>query len=342
LQEYLTGINVAKVVFPFRKYVKFTKIRYFFEAIISNILTLYQLIKINPDLIFMNTEMTFYDLFPTLYLFRNKKIIYRIGDAPDFRGLRYQFYNAYVWENFVCKYVNTFVSVSDFIKKEVEKSGRLSNNDVVIHNIPPLRTNISIKQAPILRIDDNNTVLKFGFIGQTFPKKGVRELLLAFEKLLLKHNNIELLIAGIMTSEDAYHKELMQIKNRLSDRDKIQFLGYIDNISVFFENIDVLCVPTQEPEPFGNVTVEAKMYKTPSIITPVGGMPELIEHTVNGYICKGIEVDDLVEGMNYYLQNRHLIAEQGEDAYNSLHRPPVDMDNFDKKWIDCLYNLFSE
>jgi glycosyltransferase involved in cell wall biosynthesis len=56
-------------------------------------------------------------------------------------------------------------------------------------------------------------------------------------------------------------------------------------------------------ESFSLVTLEALCCGTPVVAFSVGGIPDLIDHKLNGYLAKYRDVEDLTKGVLYCLQN---------------------------------------
>src|SRR5262249_32106242 len=85
-----------------------------------------------------------------------------------------------------------------------------------------------------------------------------------------------------------------------STRHQIQFVGYVDDVRSAFSKIDVLVVPsTADGRP--GVIMEANASGIPVIANPVGGIPELIQDGVNGYLCKVDDVDHLAKLLTKWL-----------------------------------------
>ena len=74
-------------------------------------------------------------------------------------------------------------------------------------------------------------------------------------------------------------------------QDRIDFLGKQDNVNELLPLADLMLMPS-EMESFGLAALEAMACRVPAIGTRVGGVPELIEHDVNGILC---EVGDTTE-----------------------------------------------
>lgn len=332
LNQALDALDVKSFNYPKRNRKSFRLVGYILDFVIAN-WKLRKIIKSeNPDVLFFCTETSFYDLYFAIRKFKGK-IIYRIGDAPAFRKLSFFKYNSWVWNSFVVKKVDIIVSISNYIKSTIIDVGRNSDKDIVIYNYPPTRLSSTNLKKPKIMLDKENdlNLIHFGFIGQILPQKGIYELILAANSLFDRDFRFKLFIAGGLESEPVYTKLLLNsVKNEY--RDLIVFLDEVEDIETFFSGIDVLCVPSIKQEPLGNVLVEAKMFKTPCVIFPSGGMPELIQDRVDGFICKDQTVESLLEGMLYYLNNKDLIEKHSLSSYNSIEKLGINRVVFERKW----------
>jgi len=84
----------------------------------------------------------------------------------------------------------------------------------------------------------------------------------------------------------------------------------------------LLVLPSSE-EGFGRVLLEAMDVGTPVIGTRVGGIPEIIEHGVNGLLVDYGDVDNLKRSIAEILNNnllREEIIQGGYDTINSKFR----------------------
>ena len=235
--------------------------------------------------------------------------------------------NSYLWHKIVVNKIDTVVSISKFIKQEVEKTGRKSPKDLVIYNLPPHRTNKNKYD-----INRNSSALTIGYIGQIRELKGVHILIEAIISFIGQGYDIQLIVAGDTNLYPDYYNSINTLIQEKSLQKKFIFLGEIDNITPFFEAIDILCVPTIWPEALGNVLVEAKINHKPIIIFPSGGMPELINHKIDGFICKDKSVESLIEAFLYYFKNPPEIKTQGANSYQSLQRLGIQQDKFENNW----------
>lgn len=338
--DYLANFKTYPMSFANRHHKNFRYVRYIWGLIYSNISLLLIIMKVRPQVLFLCSELSFYDHYLPIAL-SGAKIIYRIGDEPAFPKLSNYKYNSRVWYKFVCKKVDTFVCISEYIKRTVEKVGRINSNDTVIYNYPPRRKKSTVDESFKYSIFDKD-VIKFGYIGQLVPQKGVDHYLMAAREILEKYKNVVFYVAGSLQYDKEFSDKLLDIQQSVPGKDRIIFLDEIDDIEKFFTNIDILCVPSIKEEPLGNVLVEAKEYATPCIIFRSGGMPELITHKENGYICPTSDSKGLVEAMQYYISNQNLISLHNDRSQASIAELKIDYKSFHKKWLDVLNRTYVE
>jgi len=66
--------------------------------------------------------------------------------------------------------------------------------------------------------------------------------------------------------------------------DRVQFLGFVEEVFPLLSDIDVLIHASVTPEPFGQVVVEGMSAGVPVIATSEGGPGEIITHGQNGLL----------------------------------------------------------
>lgn len=336
LKNAVDNLNTCYMRFPNRHHHRFRLMGYVMDYLVSNFQLALLLLRFKPDVIFTCTEKNFYDNIPVLYFFRGK-IVYRIGDEPAYKGLSFYRYNKFIWEKFVISKVNTFVYISKYIQNAVMRTGRQSKNDVVIYNYPPYRKpcidDESYKYNP-----RNGVKVVFGYIGQIFKPKGVDMFVSAAIKILEKNIDCQFYVAGSLTYDKPF-ADFIKVQIPPKYKEKIILLDEIVDIELFFQHIDILCVPSVKQEPLGNVIVEAKKYSTPCVVFPSGGMPELISHKIDGYVCKAQTMDALLEGMDYYIQNINFVSIHSRNSYNSIQQLGIDRITFEKKWFNVFNHI---
>jgi glycosyltransferase involved in cell wall biosynthesis len=86
---------------------------------------------------------------------------------------------------------------------------------------------------------------------------------------------------------------------RLGLSRNIHFLGFVteDALPHLFYSADINVVPTIALEGFGLVAAEAMATGTPSMVTPVGGLPEIVGGLSHNLIFSGTKTTDIAEGL---------------------------------------------
>jgi glycosyltransferase involved in cell wall biosynthesis len=140
--------------------------------------------------------------------------------------------------------------------------------------------------------------MRFGFAGTIRRHKGVENLLKAL--FLLKQRGkvkFSLTIAG--KGEDLFIDYFKRIIRESGLKDHVRLLGEVDNKDMkrFYENIDVLVVPSIWPENSPVTIMEALASGTPVLASDIGGIPELVQDGTHGYLHKHDDISSLMENM---------------------------------------------
>ncbi len=117
--------------------------------------------------------------------------------------------------------------------------------------------------------------VRFGFTGRILPVKGVQTIIDAFS--MVSSDTATLKIYG---DAGKYSKYLYSGDQRMS----IEGPYHADDINGVLDQIDVLVVPSEWYEVSPLVIQEAILAGIPVITSRLGGMPELVQDGVNGYL----------------------------------------------------------
>jgi glycosyltransferase involved in cell wall biosynthesis len=133
-------------------------------------------------------------------------------------------------------------------------------------------------QRPRLMSGD---LLRIGVAGRLEPIKGIPLALHGLKSLADRGIDSRLLVAG----DGSERSRLEALARRLSVSGRVQFLGFVDKMTAFFEAIDVFLCPSVR-EPFGLVCAEAMAHGVPVVGASVDGIPEVIDHQRTGICLK--------------------------------------------------------
>jgi glycosyltransferase involved in cell wall biosynthesis len=125
----------------------------------------------------------------------------------------------------------------------------------------------------------------FGYVGQLEPSKGIEFLLQRFHKLNSAEASLKVFGRGTTRASE---EELIERYRSPS----IQFLGFRPAEEIYPE-LDVVIVPSIRDEAFGRIVPEANSHGLPVIVTNRGGLPEIVQDGVNGYVFDPDQEGDL-------------------------------------------------
>ena len=261
-----------------------------------------------PTHLYVMNWMYFSYAAPAILMLR-QPLIYRAGDMlPVHTGL-------HRWTcRLLFQRVGVLVCNSHFIAgrmRAIAPPGLVIN---IIHNYPPNRKTNAI--APAVKVPAGAAVIVFA--GQIAEHKGVVVLVEAVATLIRQGRNLALLVAGESTWGGTLASRLQaQVRAEKLD-DRIQFLGYVANVPGLLQQAHLHACPSMWEEPSPNVIMEAKLAGLPSVVFAAGGIPELIEHGVDGYVCQDWTVPALAAGIEFFLNNPEKRRLAGEAARRSL------------------------
>jgi glycosyltransferase involved in cell wall biosynthesis len=181
--------------------------------------------------------------------------------------------------------------------------------------------------AEVPKRSDSQKV-KFLFLGRIGERKGAFDLIKAFSLLPDEHKKKSTLImAG-----DGDLEAARNLVKTLNLEDYIQLPGWIDadQRDILLAQANVFILPSYN-EGLPLAMLEAMAWELPVIVTPVGGISEIVTDAENGVIIKPGDIEQLSHGMSSLIKNEKLRLDLGTKARNSII--PLDIK---KHWHHCL------
>jgi glycosyltransferase involved in cell wall biosynthesis len=336
----ISQLRSKRVAFPRKVEGPFKILKSAYRLLISNLQVVYWLLVFRPNTVLIPTELALFYLYIPL-LITKATVIFRAGDNPvasKVNGVLGAIYS-FVWCKIVSRNVDKFVCITNFIEAKFKSTGNLKGRSFeVIYNLPPV-PDVHLKNKESnsrVGLGSETGNLVFGYIGRIVHEKGVHVLIEAVKQLSENGYEFSLVIAGSLTLDQAYSNDILEYCKKFKLQPTIKFIGEVDIIEEFYQQIDVLCVPSIYEEPSGNVIVEAKYYCRPSVIFRLGGMPELIRHEEDGYVCNNISASGIIDGLLFYLENSRKAREHGFAAKNSLKKLGLTYRHFEYQWMNIL------
>lgn len=206
---------------------------------------------------------------------------------------------------------------------------------VVIHNgIAPIDCFDKKRAREILAPSINENGTWIGMISELHQNKGVDIALEAFDGL--KNTQAHLLILG----NGGEKENLMAQKDILPSRERIHFLGYIENASTYIKAFDLFILPSRN-EAFPYVLLEAGLAKIPVIACNVGGVSELILNNKTGILIPKERADILANSIDTLLNDSSRTQDIARNLEQKVSRE-FSLEQMVQKTIDLYFikNLF--
>ncbi|MBP1601135.1 MAG: glycosyl transferase [Acidobacteria bacterium] len=116
---------------------------------------------------------------------------------------------------------------------------------------------------------------------------------------------------------------------------KVQFLGKRDNIEEFMACSDLLLLPSSN-ESFGLVALEAMASEVPVLVSKVGGLPEVLEDGLDGFLVEPENIEEMGRKALEILSDEDRRREMGKHARQTARA------RFCSKRIIPQYEMFYE
>lgn len=193
------------------------------------------------------------------------------------------------------------IALSESVKRDIESLGIKDRVEVQPHPVYT-RFGASIEKVAARRqlgLDESNpTVLFFGLVRKY---KGLDILIKALAQTRLQ---VHLLVAGEWYES---HTEIQDLIKDLGLSGRIEIRNqYITDaeVKIYFSAADLLVQPYRAATQSG-VVQTAIQFGKPSIVTRVGGLPEMIEDDVNGWIVNPEDPAALALAIDRFFEGTH-------------------------------------
>jgi glycosyltransferase involved in cell wall biosynthesis len=150
------------------------------------------------------------------------------------------------------------------------------------------------------------SALVIGTAGRLVQLKGIEFLISAAAVLQREFPSLRVEIAG----EGPHLAKLEQAVAHAGIGNHVKFLGWIDDIPSLLSRWDVFAMPSLE-EGFPIAALEAMAAGLPVVATSVGGLPELVDDGMTGWLVPPCNAEALASRLRLLLSNPHQRLEMG-------------------------------
>jgi glycosyltransferase involved in cell wall biosynthesis len=131
-----------------------------------------------------------------------------------------------------------------------------------------------------------------GYAGRMVPVKDLETLLRAFARACDRSPKLQLLLAG----DGPERPHLESLAQELGIAGRTRFIGWVGDLPAFYSALDLFALSSvNEGTPVA--AIEAMAAARPIVATAVGGVPDVIEHGVSGWLVPARSPDALAEAL---------------------------------------------
>jgi len=123
----------------------------------------------------------------------------------------------------------------------------------------------------------------------------------------------------LMVGDGPERHRLEELCRELGTCDLVKFVGKVKDTERILAASDVFILPS-ESESFGLAALEAMAAKTPVISTNTGGIPEVNEHGVSGFLSNVGDVEDMANNTLKILANDEKLSKFKVGAYQQAEK----------------------
>lgn len=206
---------------------------------------------------------------------------------------------------------------------------------IIPNGVEPPASDLSRAQARhALGLPEDPRVLVIGQVATLLPTKGQMVLADAAKTVVRRFPDAAFLMVGF-PRDHSYREALIRHVEELGLADRIRVINYPGDIGDVWKAIDIHVHPTLL-DSLPQAIIEAMSLGLPSVVTPVGGIPTLVDHDVTGLIVPSGDPDALALALLRLLHEPATAQRLGAAAL-ARHRNSYTID----RMTTSLENLFA-
>ena len=229
----------------------------------------------------------------------------------------------YIWQVFKSQfYINHFVAVSKTVKKQFQYYCILNPHKVSVLYLGINPTNTIQYNTIQYNTIQYNTIPIITCIACHDYCKGV-DILIEAAKILKQRNvkfKIQQVGGGMTFNNGKDTSYLHSLVDKYELNDYFEWLGVRNDIDEILSGTDIYIQPSRR-EAISLTIAEAMMHRLPVIASNTDGIPEYINHKVNGYLYNDNNPIEIANYIQYLIENPKKRKEIGDNALKTIISP---------------------
>ena len=155
---------------------------------------------------------------------------------------------------------------------------------------------------------------RIGVIGRISPEKGQADFLRAARVLHDSARQCRFVVCGAPLFSDPAARRYCTELDQLAEDLPVEFTGWTEHVEGVLATLDLLVVPSAAIDATPRVVLEAFAAGVPVVALASGGIPEIVEHGVTGFLVEERSPEALAFAIRDLLREPHLLREAAEKA----------------------------
>jgi glycosyltransferase involved in cell wall biosynthesis len=240
------------------------------------------------------------------------------GLSEPFEGLQAFKMNCYeAIERTVHRYcVDSIIGVSSQIERKYKAEGEVSRVTCIRNGIDLEGKSVQTdrwRTREDLGIDSETCLI--GTVGRLTPVKGIAYLLQAARILLRQGANVKVLVVG----DGNIRLDLMTQTHDLGIAQNVVFLGHREDTDALLLALDIFVLPSLS-EGIPMALLEAMAACRAVVASRVGGIPEIVDDGIEGFLVEPMDVDSLAERCRLLIESPDVAKKMGEQGRKRVER----------------------
>ena len=219
-----------------------------------------------------------------------------VPDKPQYRRV-------FGW---LARRLRCIVPVSHAVAETLRQIGIPEEKIHVIHN------GLTDPSAGLPARPARGSEVNIGIVGQIGVWKGHEDLVEAFALVVMGYPEARLHIFGPNEGEFAGH--LKRRAAALGIAARLVWHGFVRDRAKIYPVMDICAVPSRSADPLPTTAIEAAFFGLPVVATRRGGLPEIVEDGVTGYLVEAERPQELARRLEELLGSVELRERMGVAA----------------------------
>lgn len=261
----------------------------------------------NDSIVYLNTLA----VLPVSFYCKNYNLIH-VHEILDNSSLMNRIVN-----RIALKKANKIICVSNATSNNLKSIGNdeEKNKIVTVYNgIPQIHTTRDFNSL-------NSDKIKIVLIGRIKPQIKGQDYVLDALNYLSDETKSKILINFIGSPVPGQENDLVCLKERIKKEnlsDIVSINQFTLDIAKLYDEADICLIPSVRADPFPTTVLEAMSTKRPVIGTNLGGIPEMIDDSITGFVIPSDNPALFAKKIEILVNDESLRHSMGENGYSKF------------------------